>query len=56
LFFLIVEEEEEWRSGDWRRGSLRGLVKSVMEYASAEGNDSRERFVILDESGFWEGG
>jgi hypothetical protein len=51
-----VEEEDSWRSGDWRRGSLRGLIKSVTEYASAEGNDSRERFVILDESGLWEGG
>jgi hypothetical protein len=42
--------------GGWRRGSLRGLIKSVTEYGSAEGNDNRERFVILDESGFWEGG
>jgi hypothetical protein len=43
-------------SGDWRRGSLTGFITFVTEYASAEGNDSRERFVTLDESGLWEGG
>jgi len=52
VVFPIVEEEDSWRSGDGRRGSLRGLIKSVTEYASAEESDSRERFVILDESGF----
>ena len=41
--------------GDWRRGSLRGLIKSVTEYGSAEGM-TVQRFAILDESGFWEGG
>jgi hypothetical protein len=56
IVFPIVEEEDSWRSGDGRRGSLRGLIKSVTEYASAEENDSRERFVILDKSGLWEGG
>jgi len=52
VVFLIVEEEDSWRSGDGRRGILRGLIKSVTEYASTEESDSRERFVILNESGW----